>query len=1015
MNLKKSLSKRGIPLNDFEIWLAALLAIFVCVCAGLITLSWLLIKESQQGNHAATGTFKILSGASFSPSLEDNSSADFKALAFDIQQLITEIYQASQLKNEYKNSEVLLFKNGSIIVVFRLNFAQWVSNEKAKNELVLGIEANKTSLLKTINIDVNSIEVTEQLTTSNSSTTSVISVKCLPSEESCADAINCISKNLYCDGLPSCPDGSDEIDSICATTCDGKFMLTGSSGSFHSINYPKPYNSNIVCQWIIRTNHGLSIKLNFTSFDTQQYTDILNIYEGTGPSKILRASLWGTNPGTVYIFSDEATAEFITDYSENYNGFNATYTTFHTSELSNNEKINCNFEDSFCYWSQDLEDDGEWERISGPTFPFMSGPDYDHTYGNLSGFYISTPIGFTTRQQRVRLFSLPLVPASDPFCLSFWYHMYGTNVYRFSIKITNSNNMEKTVFQREGNYGNNWNYGQVTLNETSNFKVIFDAFKNPGLSDIALDDIGLTSGKCKESIYPEPTVVPTTTTPSPLPTDCGGPFELWEPNTTFSSKNYPNNYPDQASCIWYLNAEKGKNIQLHFQYFYLEDIYDVVEIRDGRGNNSLFLAVYTGQNSVPDVYSTTNQMTVLFITDKSGTRKGFLANFTTGYNLGMPAPCGPKDYQCGSGECIPLDNLCDGHLQCKDGSDETECVHLFNGSLSVNGLVQFRIENKWYIACADYWSEQISNDVCNALGLGNMNTSSTMSSTGNGPFVKITKAANQSTILMPSKQCLNNLVMYLQCNDKPCGKQLITQQINGKIVGGSDAKEGAWPWVVSLFFKDRPTCGASLLSDEWLVSAAHCVYGRNLIPSQWKAVLGLHTTLNLTYPQTVIQKIDQIVINPHYNKRTKNNDIAMMHLQFKVNYTDYIQPICLPEASQQFLPGINCFIAGWGRTVYQGSTANILQEAEVPLITNEKCQQQLPQYNITENMMCAGYDEGGVDSCQGDSGGALMIQDNSRWLLAGVTSFGYQCALPQRPGVYARVTQFVDWIKQFIH
>ncbi|KAG6936685.1 transmembrane protease, serine 15, partial [Chelydra serpentina] len=117
-----------------------------------------------------------------------------------------------------------------------------------------------------------------------------------------------------------------------------------------------------------------------------------------------------------------------------------------------------------------------------------------------------------------------------------------------------------------------------------------------------------------------------------------------------------------------------------------------------------------------------------------------------------------NDYQCGSGECIPLANLCDKQWQCKDGSDEAECVRLFNGSLSINGLVQFRIENNWYIACADYWSEQISNEVCLLLGLGNMNTSSVMLSTGNGPFVKITKAANQSLILTPSKQCLSNLV-----------------------------------------------------------------------------------------------------------------------------------------------------------------------------------------------------------------------------------------------------------------
>ncbi|XP_019384310.1 PREDICTED: enteropeptidase [Crocodylus porosus] len=989
------------------------------------------------------GSFTIMEGASFSTSLQQRSSPVFKVLAFDIQQMIDEVFQASQLKNEFKGSEVLQFKNGSVTVIFTLAFTQWVSNEKITNEMVSGVEAKKASFLHTVNIDVKSITITAtavnvtpsysptssadpvfttmalprtsgsaELTTSKSLTTSVT---CLPPDEPCADTMTCIKKNLFCDGVPDCPDSSDEAEKRCATTCDGKFVLTGSSGYFNSINYPKPYNSNIICRWIIRVNQGLSIKLNFTSFETQQFGDTLDIFEGTGQSKILKASLWGTNPGVIRIFSNEATAEFATDYSENYSGFNATYSIFNTSELSNNEKINCNFEDGFCYWTQIFKDDGEWERISGHTFPLMTGPNFDHTFGNLSGFYISTPIELGGGQATVQLFSLPLVPASDPVCLSFWYHMYGVNVYRLSVNIVKGDMMKKTVFQKEGNYGNNWNYGQITLNETSDFQVIFEAHKKRGLSDIALDDISLTSGICKESIYPEPTLVPTVATTTSLPTDCGGPFELWEPNTTFSSKNYPNNYPNQASCIWYLNAEKGKNIQLHFQYFNLENIYDVVEIRDGRGADSLFLAVYTGQASFPDVFSTTNQMTVFFITDKTGTEKGFLANFTTGYHLGMPETCGHNDYRCGSGECIPLANLCDKLKQCKDGSDEAECVRLFNGSLSVNGLVQFRIENKWHLVCADYWTEQISNNVCQLLGLGNVNTSSTKLSIGGDSFVKITEAENHSVIMTPSKQCLNNLVIHLQCNNKPCGKTLITQKNSARIVGGNDANIGAWPWIVSLHYNNRHFCGASLVSDEWLVSAAHCVYGRNLIPSKWNAALGLHTVLNLTYPQTVIQVIDQIIINPHYDKRTKNNDIAMMHLQYKVNFTDYIQPICLPEKSKDFLPGINCSIAGWGKTTNEGSPASILQETEVPLITNEKCQQQMPEYNITGHMMCAGYDKGGIDSCQGDSGGPLMCEDNGRWFLAGVVSFGYKCALPHRPGVYVRVTEFVDWIKKIIH
>uniref|UniRef100_A0A8B9M0Y0 Enteropeptidase n=1 Tax=Accipiter nisus TaxID=211598 RepID=A0A8B9M0Y0_9AVES len=630
MKLKKSSDTKYVPISYYEILFVSLLMIFVCVCVGLIVLSWLSIQELERaeadGNtHGYMGTFEIISGTSFTPALQNRSSTDFKVLAFDVEQLVRTYWSLV-------NSRLFEFSHIFVVVIFSLYFTQMITVEKIKNELVWGFNANKTNLTQTLKIDVNSIQVTaaENLTTMMPLTSPA---ECLPPAELCDDGVTCIREDLFCDGVLDCPDDSDESEKTCGTVCDGKFMLTDSSGFFYSMNYPKPYNANIICQWIILVPQGLSIKLNFTSFDTQQYADILNIFEGIGQNKILRASLSGSKPETIYIFSHEATAQFISDYSENHNGFNATYTTFNANELNNYEKVNCTFEDGFCYWIQDLDDDSDWERLQGPTFPFMSGPDFDHTFGNMSGFYISTPTGLGFREERVRILSLPLV-SSDSTCLSFWYFMYSTNVYRLRVSIRNKHGLEKIVFQKEGNYGNNWNYGQVTLNETSDFKVIFDAFKKHGPSDIALDDIGLIKGKCNESIYVEPTVIPTATTVPSVPTDCGGPVELWEPSSTFSSENFPNNYPNQAFCTWYLNAEKGKNIQLHFQVFDLENIHDVVEVRDGRGLNSLLLAVYTGQGPLPDVFSTTNQMTVILLTDKSATKKGFLANFTTGYHLG---------------------------------------------------------------------------------------------------------------------------------------------------------------------------------------------------------------------------------------------------------------------------------------------------------------------------------------------------------------------------------------------
>ncbi|XP_039205287.1 enteropeptidase isoform X2 [Crotalus tigris] len=1001
MNPKKMFKKTNIPFNSYELLLTVLFIISLCICTVLLTFLWLFNETTEQGakDHEAMGIFTIKSGAMFSPALQNKSSVDFKILAFDVQQMVDDMLHESELQNEYKGSKVTQFRNGSVIVFFKLFFVQWVSEVKIKNALVYGIKENKSELLQTLTIDVNSIEIIDLgiFTTSSSLTTSGLEIfstttpglgitsttsnpsttpgKCLPLDGLCADDITCIRKELFCDGIPHCPDGSDE--NKCATPCDGKFILDGLSGSFHSIHYPEPYSSNLVCRWIINMEKHLSIKINFTSFETQKYSDFLSIYEGIGPTKILRAETSGSNPGTIYIFSDKATVEFVTDLNKNLNGFNATYTAFNASELTNNEKINCTFEDGFCYWIQHIKDRTEWERTDGPVFP-TTGPDFDHTFGNLSGYYILTLTYRTSEQLRIEIFSLPLDPISDAYCLSFWYYMYGIKIYRLNVKIIYDDNSEKIIFQKEGNYGNIWNYGQITLNETSKFKVAFEALKRYYWNDIALDDIGLSNGACAKSIYPEPTLVPTIPTTFLLPTDCGGPYDLWEPNTTFTSINYPNNYPSKASCVWYLNAEKGKNIQLHFQYFNLEDIYDVVEVRDGRGAESLFLAVYTGKSPLPDIFSTTHQMTVLFITDKSVTRKGFVANFTTGYHLGMP-------------------------------------VHLINGSLSSNGLVQYKIETQWYTACANEWTEASSTTICNLLKLGTGNKSSPVLYTGAGPFVEVKKAANNSFMLKPRVKCLNNLVIHLQCSGKSCGEKMITQKSRPRIVGGSDAQEGAWPWIVSLYFNYRPTCGASLINNEWLLSAAHCVYGRNLKPSQWKAVLGLHTNLNLSYPQTVSREIDQIIINPHYNKRTKDSDIALMHLQFRVNYTDYIQPICFPEKNKQFLPGTKCSIAGWGKTTPEDSISSILQEAEVPLITHQKCKELMPEYNITENMICAGYDKGGIDSCQGDSGGPLMCQENKKWFLAGVTSFGYKCALPNRPGIYVNVFKFVDWIKRTIN
>uniref|UniRef100_A0A3Q2E8P8 Transmembrane serine protease 15 n=1 Tax=Cyprinodon variegatus TaxID=28743 RepID=A0A3Q2E8P8_CYPVA len=175
-----------------------------------------------------------------------------------------------------------------------------------------------------------------------------------------------------------------------------------------------------------------------------------------------------------------------------------------------------------------------------------------------------------------------------------------------------------------------------------------------------------------------------------------------------------------------------------------------------------------------------------------------------------------------------------------------------------------------------------------------------------------------------------------------------------RVVGGTNAEKGAWPWMVSLHWKGRHVCGASLIGSSWLLTAAHC----NIHLQYWSALLGLHAQSYMYSEDVQTRYVDQIIIHKEYNRLSKHADIAMMHLQQPINFTrKYLRNLSGFAVK-------SCFIAGWGRDAEGGSPADVLQEAQLPLINQDQCQEFLPEYNITSSMLCAGYPEGGVDSCQ---------------------------------------------------
>ncbi|XP_004632760.2 transmembrane protease serine 9 [Octodon degus] len=232
-----------------------------------------------------------------------------------------------------------------------------------------------------------------------------------------------------------------------------------------------------------------------------------------------------------------------------------------------------------------------------------------------------------------------------------------------------------------------------------------------------------------------------------------------------------------------------------------------------------------------------------------------------------------------------------------------------------------------------------------------------------------------------------------------------------RIVGGSAAGRGEWPWQVSLWLRRREhRCGAVLVAERWLLSAAHCfdVYGD---PQQWAAFLG---TPFLSGNEGQLERVARIYKHPFYNLYTLDYDVALLELAGPVRRSRLVRPICLPSPLLRPTDGLRCVITGWGSVREGGSMARQLQKAAVRLLSEQTCRRFYP-VQISSRMLCAGFPQGGVDSCSGDAGGPLACREPSgRWVLTGVTSWGYGCGRPHFPGVYTRVSAVRGWISQHI-
>ncbi|KAM6959267.1 transmembrane protease serine 9-like, partial [Aplochiton taeniatus] len=241
-----------------------------------------------------------------------------------------------------------------------------------------------------------------------------------------------------------------------------------------------------------------------------------------------------------------------------------------------------------------------------------------------------------------------------------------------------------------------------------------------------------------------------------------------------------------------------------------------------------------------------------------------------------------------------------------------------------------------------------------------------------------------------------------------CGKALFNTKQN-RIVGGQDATPGSWPWQASLHNAVGHFCGGSLINNLWILTAAHCFSSTST--AGYTVYLGRQDQQGANLNQQS-RSLAMVLRHPDYNATTNDNDIALLQLSSAVGFTDYIKPVCLAEPGSSFYTDLNTWVTGWGKI---GSgvplpSPQTLQEVSMPVVGNRKCNCLYGVGSIRDNMICAGLLAGGKDSCQGDFGGPLVIQQGQVWIQAGIVSFGIGCALPNFPGVYTRVSQYQTWI-----
>lgn len=513
----------------------------------------------------------------------------------------------------------------------------------------------------------------------------------------------------------------------------------------------------------------------------------------------------------------------------------------------------------------------------------------------------------------------------------------------------------------------------------------------------------------------------------------GKPQKITSTKQAFTSPGYDvlDTYPIDANCQWIIEAPENHIVRLKFEHFDIENemscLYDHLTAYDGIDESDRVLLGTFCNGVKPSsgmIASNGRHMLVDFATDSINSYKGFKAKIEfikKDYITKVHPGCGGKTLDLTETEGEFRSPTYNVENQYPNSAKCAWNIKVANGKLAHLTFSSFDVETS--LGC--------KNDYVNVYEVVNGKLEFKKRLCGDEIPDEITSSGNQLHVEFRTDATImrKGFVAKYSQKDVPtaetCGSPFVFPKF-GRIVGGVEANPYSWPWQISLRAQTQRSytnddyghvCGGSIINKRWIVTAAHCVYSGRSYPMRfWEILTGDHDRRKEERSETRY-KVEKLIIHENYKQIGFHNDIALFKTTKDIAFNNEVQPVCLTK--EQVEPDKLCFTTGWGATHFGDSKGSAtLQQVTLPVIGHEQCSK--PDYLgmsvDKKEMVCAGYPEGQKDACQGDSGGPLVCSKGLelRYYLHGITSWGVGCAMAKKPGVFTRVSSYIDWIEKQI-